>query len=246
MRDRVFYDYDKGLGAFRFDKEVATVFDDMLDRSVPFYREVTRMCTEIIKKHYQPNTHLYDIGSSTGTMLMALTTQDPSMQPFLRGIEPSSEMISEAIEAFEKGGLDSRNIFINEFVENVEFLNSSVMISNYTFQFIAPQKRDALVKKIYDALVPGGCFIISEKINCDDPHFQSEFIDHYFNFKRRNGYSNLEIANKRDALEKVLLPLTPSETRSMLKSSGFDHVEVFFRWYNFQSILAIKENRYKK
>ena len=109
-----------------------------------------------------------------------------------------------------------------------------------TLQFIRPLNRAHVIRRIYDGMREQAALILVEKIIVDNGLFNRMFIRHYYDMKRRNGYSESEIANKREALENVLIPYRPAENIALLREAGFQQVEEFFRWYNFNGLIAVK------
>jgi tRNA (cmo5U34)-methyltransferase len=216
-QDRIFAEPKARPDDFQFGKETAIVFDDMVGRSVPFYQEIQRMTGELAADFAVDGTNLYDLGCSTGTTLLAL---DPVVSPGVRfvGVDNSAEML-------EKGPV----------IEN-----ASVVIMTLTLQFIRPLYRSRIIERVVHGLGDQGCLILVEKLTMADSLLNRLFIKYYYDMKRRNGYSDLEIAQKREALENVLIPYRMEENRELLLSSGFKAVEEFFRWYNFCGILAVK------
>lgn len=228
----------KKITPFSFNEEVATVFDDMVRRSVPFYDEIHKILCDLLNYHYQKNDIIYDLGHSTGTTIKILNNfLDDKSGQFI-GVDNSKAMIKKSREKL--GHLSNVQI-IEDDISNIEFKECGIVIMNYTLQFIPVKKRETLLKKIYQALRPGGIFILSEKIESNSKVIQNLLTDLYYDFKRRNGYSELEISQKREALENVLIPLTPTEQLKMLQKSGFKEPEMIFRWYNFSSFIGIKE-----
>lgn len=241
MKDEIFKQPGSGKKPFEFNAQVASVFDDMVARSVPFYREVLQMSAELAKEFYQHNTMIYDLGCSTGAIVPLLDKEFGDRTFSYAGIDSSQEMIARAESAGT--GLKARAGRI-EFqcadMTAVDFKSPSVIISNYTFQFLKPLARGTLLRKIYAALSPGGCLIVSEKCLEDSADMSRVFADRYHAMKERNGYSKLEIAEKRDALENVLIPFRVSENIDMLNEAGFSPVSIFFKCYNFASFIALK------
>jgi len=154
------------------------------------------------------------------------------------GIDSSREMIKFTENRYEGGAPTA--IFLEGNITAVDFSPASVFVSNYTFQFLRPLARQALLRKIYTALKPNGCLVLSEKCLEDSADVSRVFADRYHALKERNGYSKLEIAEKRDALENVLIPFRVSENIAMLQETGFNPVSIFFKCYNFVSLLALK------
>lgn len=225
---------------FQFDKTVVNVFDDMVVRSVPFYLEFQRMISEIAKDHAQPDTAVYDLGCSTGTTFLSLNTAlDPSIQ--FVGIDESAEMLNKCRKKFEDNGVTrSYNLVTADLNNHFEIKNASVVILSLTLQFVRPLSRLKLLQSIYNQLNPGGCIIIVEKVLTESTDFNRQFIKYYYNLKRRNNYDEMEIAQKREALENVLIPYKVSEDIQILEEAKFNSCEVFFKWYNFAGIIALK------
>ena len=222
---------------FEFDEEVASVFDDMLERSVPYYAQTIDLTTTVALKFLNKSDKVYDLGCSTGTTLINLA-QKSEVELELIGIDNSAAMLQRAQNKSNAYGVDVT--FINNDIFNCSLEDAKVVIANYTLQFIRPLQREKLIKKIYDSIQEGGVFIFSEKIISDDPVLNKLYIDEYYNFKKQQGYSAFEIAQKREALENVLIPYTQEENIKMMKDAGFKHCEVMFKWIKFATFIAMK------
>ncbi|AXK48374.1 carboxy-S-adenosyl-L-methionine synthase CmoA [Aliarcobacter trophiarum LMG 25534] len=222
---------------FEFDEEVASVFDDMLERSVPFYKQMQKLSISFANNFLKDNSYVYDLGCSTASTLIELS-KNSSFKLNLVGIDNSNAMLDHASKKANAFGVNIK--LLNDDIFNVELKNASVVFSNYTLQFIRPINREKLVKKIYDSLEVGGVFIFSEKLVSQDSFLNKQFIDEYYSFKKAQGYSEFEIAQKREALENVLIPYTEEENKKMIKDAGFKHCETLFRWVNFATFIAIK------
>lgn len=241
-KDTIFKAIKKAKGSFTFDKKTASVFDDMLTRSVPFYSEIQRMIVEIAKSFICNKRNIYDIGCSTGTTLVNLAKSIDKKEIKLIGIDFSEAMLEMARKKLKKNDVLNRCFLINEDLsQNFEVKNAGVVIMNLTLQFINPAKRGFVVSKIFNGLRRNGYFILVEKILSNEEKFNSKFVEFYHDFKMRNNYSNIEISRKREALEHVLIPYTYDENVRLLKKNGFKSVESFFRWYNFCGIIAVKK-----
>ena len=235
MKDKVF---NKPIEKqFEFDEEVASVFDDMLNRSVPFYKENLNLQIDILKHFLNNNDKIIDLGSSTGTFLIELAKKSNKNLDLI-GIDNSPAMIKRAKNKAKAFGVDVK--FIETDFLEYDFSNSKAIISNYTIQFVRPLKREKLIKKIYDSLLDNGIFLMSEKLITENKKLNKIMIDIYYDYKKKMGYSEFEIAQKREALENVLIPYTMNENIEMLKNAGFKEVEVIFRWNNFATFIAFK------
>ncbi len=218
---------------FSFNSEVASVFDDMLIRSIPYYKDNITLIADVINKRGYKS--ICDIGCSTGNLLLYLAQK--LQNKILIGVDNSNDMLTLARNKANAYGLDID--FVLADILEYEF-NSDVVISNYTLQFIRPIERENLLRKIYNSLHSNGAFIMSEKLICHDKQLDKEFIDIYYEFKQQNGYSNTEISKKREALENILVPYSQEENIRLLKNVGFSSIEVLFRWVNFATFIAIK------
>jgi tRNA (cmo5U34)-methyltransferase len=222
---------------FEFDKEVVSVFDDMLNRSVPFYDEMLNLSVSFALKYCHENSVVYDLGCSTGNTLISIG-QKSTKELQLIGIDSSKAMLKRANEKSKAYGLDIN--FINDDIFSIELKSSSVIIANYTLQFIRPLKREKLIQKIYNSLEDKAVFIFSEKVITEDKSLDKLIIDEYYKFKTKMGYSKFEIAQKREALENILIPYSYEENKKMIKDVGFRSFECLFKWANFATFIAIK------
>jgi tRNA (cmo5U34)-methyltransferase len=190
----------------------------------------------------KPNSAIYDIGCSTGTTIQLLA-QKLSTIPGIRfvGVDGSPDMIQKAKKKLGKSGhLDKCEFVTADINSSFAITDPSVVLLILTLQFSRPLYRDAFVKRIHDSLQEGCCLILIEKVLCDNSFLNRVFIDLYYEFKKRMGYSELEISQKRESLENILIPYRESENMELLRRNGFRHIETFFRWYNFSGILAVK------
>lgn len=244
-RDEIFRSGIHTSGSFEFNQDVARVFDDMVERSIPFYHEIHRMiidlCTRLPMLREVEELVILDIGCSTGTTIQILATLLDQLKINYRfvGIDQSNAMLEVAREKMPQK-LSEKVELKCDCIQAVELPKAHFVVMNYTLQFIKVSERKDILKKINQCLNPGGFFVLSEKIHTDDPIFEEMFVELYYDFKRGNGYSELEIAQKREALENVLIPLTSRQLIELMASSGFSNAEMLFRWYNFASFLGIK------
>ena len=235
MKDKLFKKPIKKQ--FEFDEDVASVFDDMLSRSVPHYEDMLNLTTSFALKYTRENSTIYDLGCSTATTLINIA-KNSKHDLNLVGIDTSSAMLDRAKHKTNAYGIDIE--FIEDDIFNVDFKTSNVIISNYTLQFIRPMQREQLVKKIYDSLEVGSVFIFSEKVITDNKILNKQFIDEYYDFKKTQGYSEFEISQKREALENVLIPYSYEENKKMILDAGFKNFDCLFKWINFATFIAIK------
>ena len=240
-KDEVFRDEIKKASDFKFGENVAKVFDDMVNRSVPFYGEIQRMMAELAADHAKEGSDVYDLGCSTGTTLIGMDTMVNQNIRFV-GVDDSQEMLDKCkSKLLELGFSRPYELRCADLAQGVKIENASVVVLCLTLQFVRPVYREQVLKNIYDGLNPGGVLILVEKILAEESNFNRDFIKYYYNYKRRNNYSELEISQKREALENVLVPYKLSENIALLRDKGFAHCEVFFKWHNFTGLVAVKK-----
>lgn len=240
-KDQVFKEEIEQASDFKFGANVANVFDDMVNRSVPYYGEIQRMMAELAADHAKEGSDVYDLGCSTGTTMIGM---DTLVNPKVRfvGIDDSQEMLDKCkLKLSEIGFSREYELRCADLSQGVKVNNASVVVLCLTLQFVRPIYREQLLKNIYDGLNSGGVLILVEKILAEESDFNRDFIKYYYNYKRRNNYSELEISQKREALENVLIPYKLSEDIAILRDRGFINCEVFFKWYNFAGIIAVKK-----
>ncbi|EGK8009991.1 carboxy-S-adenosyl-L-methionine synthase CmoA [Campylobacter lari] len=221
---------------FEFDKSVASVFDDMVSRSVPFYTQNLKLIVELIDHFASQNAKICDLGCSTASLLLALYEKRKDF--LLSGVDEANAMLEIAKSKCQAFG--ARVEFYQKNLDDFEFFKNDVFIATYTLQFIRPPKRQELVDKIYQNLNENGIFVLSEKILYEDVKIAKKMIQIYEQYKLEQGYSKLEISSKREALENVLIPYTQNENITMLKKAGFSKVESVFKWVNFETFIAFK------
>jgi len=235
MNDKVFTKPIKKQ--FEFDEEVAAVFDDMLERSVPFYKESQKITEFFALKNLNDEGILYDLGCSTASLLLNIH-RSLDVNAELIGLDNSEAMLAQAKRKCEAYG--AKVDVLNADILDYDYKEADVFISNYTLQFIRPLVREELVKKIASSLKKEGIFIFSEKVISHHSKLNKDLIECYYDFKKEQGYSEYEIMQKREALENVLVPYSEDENIKMAQNAGFSHCEVVFRWANFATFIAIK------
>jgi tRNA (cmo5U34)-methyltransferase len=240
-KDQFFKNKQSSILPFEFNEDVAVVFDDMVSRSVPFYNEIHSIILDILDRTYSGSGTIVDLGCSTATTicLMDKHLKNQGKKPTFVGIDSSGPMVAKALTKLEESKVTSAKIECADITE-YKIPKSEMILMNYTLQFIAKDKRPTVLSNIFNALQDNGYFLLAEKIVSDEEDINDLMVDLYYDFKRRNGYSELEISQKREALENVLVPLTPKEQINNLKSAGFQKVEMLFRWYNFCCYLCKK------
>ncbi len=239
-KDRVFAQKQTVITPFRFSREVAAVFDDMLVRSVPFYAEALKQQARMAKRFYQPGSQIYDLGCSHGNMGILLLDSFGADDFSMIAVDNSPPMIEKYRNRLKgkKGG--DRIHLVCAGMTDIPVTNASVVIINLTLQFLPPEFRDALIEHIFKGLQPGGVLLLTEKTASRDGDMADLELEFYRQFKRENGYSELEISQKRDALEKVLIPEAVEDHEQRLTTAGFSRFNVWLKWFNFTSMLAVK------
>lgn len=240
--DKVFAAPALRVDDFSFNREVTAVFDDMVSRSVPFYGEMQRMTAELAVDFAMPGTNVYDLGCSTCNPFLGINQlMTPGTDVRFVGVDSSEDMLAKAKKKLDAAKFNfPLTLELGDLNKGVAIDNASVVLLVLTLQFIRPLYRERLIRSIYEGLGENGCFIAIEKVLSENSTFNRLFIKHYYELKRRNGYSEMEISQKREALENVLVPYRLEENRELLLQAGFRQVDVFFKWYNFCGIIAIK------
>jgi len=227
---------------FNFDEKVASVFPDMINRSVPGYASIVAMTGILSAEFFQTHSRCYDLGCSLGASALSMAKAIDDETKHIIAVDNSSAMLAEAQQL-----LDNCNLHLNQPIElicddinHIKMSNASVVVMNFTLQFIAPEKRMVLLKNIYQAMNKGGILILSEKLNYTSESQQQLLIDMHHFFKKANGYSQLEISQKRQTLENVLICETLEQHKERLNNIGFSQTEQWFQCFNFASLVAIK------
>lgn len=234
MKDEIFKQPLKKQ--FEFDKNVASVFDDMVSRSVPFYTQNLKLIVDVIDNFTQTNAKICDLGCSTASLLLALFEKRKDF--LLSGVDNAKAMLD--IAKRKTNAFGAKIDFHEKHLDEFSFFKNDVFVATYTMQFIRPPKRQEIVNKIYKNLNDQGIFIMSEKILYEDVKIAKKMIEIYENYKQEQGYTKLEISTKREALENILIPYTHDENITMLKNAGFSKIESIFKWINFETFIAFR------
>lgn len=223
------------VSSFAFDEKVVSVFPDMIKRSVPGYDTILKGIAMFAMKHVEPHTHIYDLGASLGGVSLTLDQAIGPKNVTIHAIDISDAMIAGLNQLLTTQQVNNTVSVEQQDLSQTSIKDASMVVSNFTLQFIDPLLRDDAVKNIYQGMNQGGVFILSEKVKSSDA-----LIDAYHGYKKINGYSDREIARKRQALEDTLLPDTVSEWKTRLTEAGFTQIEVWFRAFNFVSFVCVK------
>lgn len=238
--DTLFAQPNDVIGEFRFDQAVVDVFPDMIGRSVPGYHTIIKMIGQIAERYVQANSTCYDLGCSLGASTLAMRHRIVSSNTRIVAVDNSPAMLERARTtlAADSGDIPVELLLAN--LQDVAIEDASICVLNFTLQFIPVAERASILQRIAAGMRPGGVLILSEKLAFEDPEHNALMIELHHNFKRANGYSELEIAQKRSALENVLIPETLATHRTRLLGAGFRSVDIWFQCFNFASLLAFK------
>ena len=236
-RDEVFSRPLGEVRAFEFNETVARVFQDMISRSVPGYDLLLRMIGLYASIFLQPNSRVYDLGCSLGEASLVIADQSTAADCDIIAVDNSTAMIDKCRQhPLTRPPIDWRC----EDIRHTDIHNASMVVLNLTLQFLSPDERPGLLQKIFDGLNPGGILVLSEKIVFADAAQNERMQQLYLGFKKTMGYSDLEISQKRNALETVLIPDNEQQHEERMRSVGFTEIYQCFRGFNFVSYLAIK------
>ncbi len=228
------------LGDWTFDEKVAEVFPDMVQRSVPGYSNIISMIGMLAERFVQPNSMIYDLGCSLGAATLSIRRNIKHENCHIVAIDNSLPMVERCkrhIDAFKAN--TPVNVICDD-ICNIQMQNASMVVLNFTLQFLTPESRQQVLNKIYQALNPNGILVLSEKFSFTDSTIDDLLFNMHHDFKRANGYSELEISQKRNMLENVMLTDTVEIHNERLTKAGFTHINTWFQCFNFGSIIAIK------
>ncbi len=238
------YQQNSDQQPFRFNKDVARVFPDMLQRSVPGYAATIEAIGSLAARYVREGTNCYDLGCSLGAATVAMRQGIGKPGCRIVAVDTAAAMIKRCREIIaEDDRRSSRSTpveVVQADIRDTEIENASMVVLNYTLQFLAMKDRDPLMRSIHDGLNDGGLLVLSEKVVDENEEMEQLLADLHHEHKRRNDYSALEISRKRTALEDVLVPETVAAHRSRLADAGFSHTAVWLRYFNFVSIVAIR------
>lgn len=239
-RDDLFASPLGNVPRFVFDQAVVDVFPDMIQRSVPGYQTIINLCGELAARFVQPNSNCYDLGCSLGASSLAIRQQINQPGVTILAVDNSPAMLERCQSLLDNNHSNSPVKLIEGDICDIEITNASLVVMNFTLQFIPLDKRRALLEKIYAGLNPGGCLVISEKLLFEPESLNQLLSELHHQFKSAQGYSDMEISQKRDSIENVLIPETLDSHIDRLKACGFDSASPWFQCFNFASLVAIK------
>ena len=240
MKDTLYRNMSSTIKPFEFDQHVVDVFPDMIKRSVPGYPMTVAMIGVLADRYFQQNSYIYDLGCSLGAVSFMLNESLSGKQGTIVGVDSSAPMIAACKEKLKDRTQQMDMEFVCADIMDTDLNDASVVVMNFTLQFVPLEQRKLLLQRIHDALLPRGVFILSEKIDFDSEHEANLMQELHHHMKALNGYDAMEIANKREALEQVLLPETLDAHMQRLQETGFSQVSLWLRCLNFVSLLAFK------
>ncbi len=223
-------------GKWTFGKNVYKEFNSHIEKSIPSYLKTQKLISELSTYFLREDSICYDIGFSTGTLLVKINNLNLEKKINFIGIEPELNML----KSFKRSKEFKKITLINKVVENIKMKKSDYIISHYTLQFIRQNLRLKILKKIYNSLNPGGGFVLFEKVYANNSRFEKIFSDMLVDFKSKNNFSEKEIINKNKAIRGILEPLTTRQNIINLKKAGFKNNQIIHQDINFIGILSIK------
>jgi len=239
-QDRIYTNRNASTGSFEFNDAVADVFPDMLQRSIPGYAASIQAIRDLAEQYAQADSQCYDLGCSLGAATLAMRSGIKAGGCRITAIDNAPAMVARCQEIV---AVDPHEIPVEVLVDDVRYTdiaNASMVVMNYTLQFLPIGDRQELINKISAGMRPGGVFVLSEKIVDEDPGIEALLVGLHHNFKRHNAYSELEIARKRAAIENVLVPESVATHKKRIREAGFRHVGIWMRYFNFVSFVAIR------
>lgn len=237
--DAIFAEHIAAPAPFEFNAQVADVFDNMIQRSVPGYHFLLDVIGLLAARYGKANSNCYDLGCSLGTMTLRLRQNLPA-KCHVVAVDNSEAMVERCQHNLKRDQSQASYEIRHQNLQETVIENASMVILNFTLQFIADEQRPQILKHIADGIKPGGVLLLAEKVCFEDMEQNNLHIDLYHDFKRHQGYSDLEISQKRAALENVLVPNTLDQHRQRLLDAGFTRVETCMQCFNFCALLAFK------
>jgi tRNA (cmo5U34)-methyltransferase len=239
-RDKLFAHALGKVPKFVFDQSVVDIFPDMIQRSVPGYQTIINHTGELADRFVQNNSHCYDLGCSLGASTLAIRERVENRNATIFAVDNSQAMLDKLARILHTQPSSTDTQLIANDICNIQVTNASLVVLNFTLQFVPLTRRSELIRAIYQGLNPNGCLIISEKLHFEPESLNELLTELHHQFKRDQGYSDLEISQKRDAIDKVLIPETLATHIQRLKDCGFKSASPWFQCYNFGSLIAIK------
>ena len=239
-KDQIYEQQEAAAGSFEFNAAVAEVFPDMLRRSIPGYDASISAIGQLARRYVQSGTHCYDLGCSLGAAAFAMRSNILAKNCRIIAVDNAPAMTERCRSLLATHESKTQCTVLDDDVRQVEISNASMVVMNYTLQFLPLNERLTMIQRVYSGMNQGGVFVLSEKVADEDPDVERLLVDLHHEFKKANAYSDLEISRKRSALENVLIPETTNVHLQRLADAGFSHSGVWLRYFNFVSIVAIR------
>ena len=239
-QDTLYASGKAATGSFEFNAAVASVFPDMLQRSIPGYAQTIEAISALARRRVQPGSRCYDLGCSLGAATLAMRHGIKVPDCRIIAVDSAPAMVERCRTIVEADDAATPVDVVEADIREIAVHDASMVVMNYTLQFIPAAERRAVINGIASGMRNGGILVLSEKITHEDPFFDELLVDLHHDFKRHNAYSELEIAQKRAAIENILIPDAVATHMDRLRQAGFAHVGVWLRWFNFVSFVAIR------
>ncbi len=236
--------FGKGISSiegtdWKFNRNVSNNFDKHVRQSIPMYDEIQKYICSLSEWFLKDGSNIYDLGCSTGETAKNLFKKFPNKKINYTGFDLSKEMIKIAVKKNIKNKKKVK--FKIGDINKINYKkNTDLFLSVLTFPFLNSQNRLGLYKKIYKSLKHGGSLIFVDKIRSSNSNFEDIFNQIYFDFKIANKLNHAQVLNKSKSIRSSMQLFELAEIDNFLTKSGFKKREVFFRWYNFIGIIAIK------
>ncbi len=240
QQDRLYAEIQSGIADFVFDERVAVVFPDMIQRSVPGYSTIINMIGALAGQRATVHSRCYDLGCSLAASALAIRQGVGNLACRIIAVDSSLAMLQRAQGYIDQSQAGAPIDLVCADIQHVRIQNASMVVLNFTLQFVPLAQRQPLLQSICDGMLEQGLLVLSEKISLPTREAETLFVDMHHAFKKAQGYSDLEISQKRSALDNVLLPETLQVHKQRLQQVGFKTIEVWFQCFNFISLLAVK------
>lgn len=240
-KDDIYAEPKPSLAPFEFNEGVVRVFDDMIHRSVPCYEEILRRQAQLAARYCRPGSRIYDLGCSIGNFALRFCEEMGAENFAMVAVDNSAPMLQTFQERLTSLPAKRDVRLVCDDICAAELDNASVVVINLTLHFLPVEKREDLLRKVFSALLPGGVLLLTEKVVHEDSEMAALEQEFHYRFKREMGYSDLEISQKREALEQVLVPESLEQHQRRLHRVGFRQLDLWFKWFNFAALLCLKE-----
>ncbi|TCW00039.1 tRNA (cmo5U34)-methyltransferase [Biostraticola tofi] len=228
------------LGDWTFDERVAEVFPDMIQRSVPGYSNIVSMIGMLAGRFVRPGSRVYDLGCSLGAATLSMRRAIDVEGCRIIAVDNSPAMVDRCRRHIDAFRAPTPVDVIEADIRDIPIENASMIVLNFTLQFLEPADRQQLLNRVYQGLNPGGAVVLSEKFSFENAQIGELLYNMHHDFKRANGYSELEISQKRSMLENVMMTDSVETHKKRLEQAGFGHAELWFQCFNFGSLVALK------